>query len=281
MSQDQPSSPAAPVEPRPPRDISSLVPTDWERKPLPSSLSADRAPRFQAVVRQSVLNQIHRHGLAAQDIEVCGVLVGNVYHDSSGPWLYVEYAIEGNHATQRAAQVTFTADTWAHIQSTMDRDYPEKRILGWYHTHPGFGIFLSDMDVFIQENFFPEPWQAAFVYDPKAKEEGLFLWKNNKPDTDPFLIEDDAPKEEFTTTVKAPKDVSQQSGMVGDAAQFIDRLQAIEKRQKLILVLLGLIGLIALAWPLVVTIYLPDLINKKPPPPINLKSDTPLQGPRQ
>jgi hypothetical protein len=164
----------------------------------------------------------------------------------------------------------------------MDRDYPDKRILGWYHTHPGFGIFLSDMDVFIQENFFPEPWQAAFVYDPKAKEEGIFLWKQGKPDTEKFLLEEDAPVEESTRIVREAKDVSGivSGGMAGDAAQFVDRLDAIEKRQKIILVMLALIGLIALAWPLVVTAFLPELMQKKPPPPpINLQSDDPTSRP--
>src|SRR6266702_6329200 len=103
------------------------------------------------------------------------------------------------------------------------------------------------MDVFIQDNFFPEPLEVALVYDPKAKEEGLFLWKRGKPDTDPFLLEEDAPVEAVTTTVKQAKEITPQSGMIGDVAEYVGRLEAIEKRQKIILVLLAIIGLIALA----------------------------------
>jgi proteasome lid subunit RPN8/RPN11 len=282
---DADSPAAAPPSPdsAPARDISQIKITDWERRELPA-VSGKREDRFQAVVRQSVLNQIHRHGLSSADIEVCGVLVGNVYHDPSGAWLYIEKAIEGNHATQRAAQVTFTADTWAHIQAIMDKDYPDKRILGWYHTHPGFGIFLSDMDVFIQENFFPEPWQVALVYDPKAKEEGLFLWKAGKPEPTAFLVEEDAQAEEATAVIKTAREVTAKPGqageMVGEVSQFADRLDAIEKRQKMILVLLAIIGLIALAWPLAVTAFLPELLQQKQPhPPINLPSDDPTSRP--
>jgi proteasome lid subunit RPN8/RPN11 len=262
------------------RDVSRLVATDWERREPPSFVVGRREDRFQAVVRQSVLNQIHRHGLAAREIEVCGVLVGNVYHDGAGPWLYVEYAIEGNHAAQKAAQVTFTADTWTHIQATMDRDYPEKRILGWYHTHPGFGIFLSDMDLFIQDNFFPEPWQVALVYDPKAKEEGVFFWKKGRPDTDAFLVEADAPQEELTTTVKGATAVPQYGGMGADIGPFAERLAAVEKRQKVILAVLALLTLVAVAWPLAVTAFLPEVMRKlregeEPAPKIQLPSDDP------
>jgi proteasome lid subunit RPN8/RPN11 len=274
------STPASPGEAR---DTSQIVITDWERRDLPGGVTG-REKGFQALIRQSVLNQIHRHGKSAPEIEICGVLVGNVYHDPSGPWLYIQHAIEGNHATGRAAQVTFTAETWEHIQSIMDRDHPDQRIVGWYHTHPGFGIFLSDMDVFIQENFFPEPWQVALVYDPKAREEGLFLWKAGKPEPTAFLVEEDAQAEEATAVIKTAREVTAKPGqageMVGEVSQFADRLDAIEKRQKMILVLLAIIGLIALAWPLAVTAFLPELLQQKQPhPPINLPSDDPTSRP--
>jgi proteasome lid subunit RPN8/RPN11 len=147
---------------------------------------------YQAVLRQSALNQIHRHG-AETDAEVCGVLVGNVYRDEAGPYLYISDIIRGDQATGRSTQVTFTADTWTHIQTTMDQKFAEQRIVGWYHTHPSFGIFLSGMDLFIQENFFNLPWQVALVYDPIGKDEGVFYWRQGRTDREPFLIDNDEP----------------------------------------------------------------------------------------
>jgi proteasome lid subunit RPN8/RPN11 len=264
-----------------PRDAAQIVVGDWPRRDLPSAITGQRERRYQAVVRQSALNKIHRHGHSADEIEVCGVLVGNVHHDATGPWLYVEHVIEGNHATQRAAQVTFTADTWAHIQAVMDRDYPDRRILGWYHTHPGFGIFLSDMDVFIQDNFFGEPWQVALVYDPGAKEEGLFLWKAGKPRPDRFLVEPDATAEEAATMIEKARDVSPMAiGRVTSVDPVGERLDAIERRQRTTMMLLALLALFALAWPLAVVAFLPGLQRKQPaPPPINLPSDDPTSRP--
>jgi hypothetical protein len=140
------------------------------------------------------------------------------------------------------------------------------------------------MDLFIQENFFPEPWQVALVYDPKAGEEGLFLWKGGKPEPTVFVIEEDAKAEEVTTIVKTAKEITSKPAaageMVGEVTQFAQRLEAIERRQKTILVLLAVIGLIALAWPLAVTAFLPELLQQKQPqPPINLPSDDPTSRP--
>jgi proteasome lid subunit RPN8/RPN11 len=151
-----------------------------------------RRPGFQTVMRQSVLNEIHRHGKSVENTEICGVLVGNLYHDDKGPFLYVEHSIRGEHASNESCNVTFTDETWNHINSVMDLQYPDKRILGWYHTHPGFGIFLSDMDLFIHRNFFNLSWQVAFVYDPQSEEEGLFQWRHGETERKTFLLERDA-----------------------------------------------------------------------------------------
>src|SRR6185437_9021328 len=62
------------------------------------------------------------------------------------------------------------------IYKVKDESYPEKRIVGWYHSHPGFGVFLSDHDTFIHRNFFSSRDQVAWVYDPHSDEEGCFGW---------------------------------------------------------------------------------------------------------
>jgi hypothetical protein len=61
-----------------------------------------------------------------------------------------------------------------------DSQYPEKRIVGWYHSHPGFGIFLSEHDLFIHKNFFSDPNQVAWVFDPHSDEEGCFVWEDRE-----------------------------------------------------------------------------------------------------
>jgi hypothetical protein len=77
--------------------------------------------------------------------------------------------------------VTFTHKTWEYVNSVMDAQHPGRKIIGWYHSHPGYGVFLSPQDEFIQTNFFPQPWQVAFVFDPLAEEDGFFIWQQGKP----------------------------------------------------------------------------------------------------
>lgn len=132
------------------------------------------APQLQ--FSTEVARQIRQHARSSRKTEVCGVLIGT---EESGI-TKVEACIAGASAAQGGAHVTFTQDTWEHIYKIKDRNYPEDRIVGWYHSHPGFGIFLSDHDTFIHKNFFSSPSQIAWVYDPHSDEEGCFGWRNER-----------------------------------------------------------------------------------------------------
>ena len=50
------------------------------------------------------------------------------------------------------------------------------------HILPGddWGVFLSGMDMFIQNNFFNIPYQVALVVDPRADTLGFFQWKHRR-----------------------------------------------------------------------------------------------------
>src|SRR5262245_1087680 len=128
------------------------------------------------VMEAEVARKIRQHARSSMKAEVCGVLIGSTEHER----MMVEACIQGNNAAQGGAHVTFTQDTWEHIYKIKDKDYPDQKIVGWYHSHPGFGVFLSEHDLFIQQNFFSNPQQVAWVYDPHTDEEGCFGWIGDK-----------------------------------------------------------------------------------------------------
>ncbi len=113
------------------------------------------------------------HAKESVDAEVGGVLVGESCMDDEGPFIEVHAVIRALAAREARAQVTFTHETWTQIHATLDRTYPKLSIVGWYHTHPGFGVEFSAMDLFIQENFFSGPTQIAFVTDPLGGETAI------------------------------------------------------------------------------------------------------------
>ena len=55
-------------------------------------------------------------------------------------------------------------------------------MIGWYHSHPGWGVFLSDRDQFICESFFVGRLDIAMVVDPQSKQLGVFQHTDSKSD---------------------------------------------------------------------------------------------------
>lgn len=233
-----------------PADLTQPEAAEWPFREWPVSI-APRGTGFQVIIHRSVLNEINRHGQTTRDVEVCGVLAGNVFRDDAGSYLLIEAAVRGDHADNSTANVTFTAETWSHIQGVMEKDHADLRIVGWYHTHPGFGIFLSDMDLFIHDNFFNLPWQIALVYDPVSGEDGVFIWRDSKTVRVPFVVVEDVEKE--IVTVPLSPEIS-----AAALADFSRRMQQSEKRQKTLLVVLAFLVLVALGWPFVLFTILSD-----------------------
>ena len=141
---------------------------------MKKAVKAVAHPAVRVSIESEVARQVRQHGRSSMKAEVCGVLIGR----EEGSLTIIDACIAGENAAQGGAHVTFTQDTWEHIYQVKDKNYPDARIVGWYHSHPGFGVFLSEHDLFIHQNFFSSPQQIAWVFDPHSDEEGCFGWRD-------------------------------------------------------------------------------------------------------
>jgi proteasome lid subunit RPN8/RPN11 len=141
---------------------------------------------FRVLISSAAHDTMWRHARdSAKDPEgikeVGGILVGQLFRDRNGPYLEVTAAIVAEHTRNEGTEVTFTPETWAQVNQVKDQNHAADRIVGWYHTHPNFGIFLSDRDQFLHRHSFPQPWGLAYVVDPVQNSEGLFVWRHGEP----------------------------------------------------------------------------------------------------
>jgi proteasome lid subunit RPN8/RPN11 len=113
---------------------------------------------------------------AHPDVEVGGICLGFVFQslEDSRLLVRVEEVIKAEHTVAGGAYLTFTHETWQKLIDVHWHDFPDMRVVGWYHSHPGFGVFLSSMDRFIHDNFFAASWNVAVVIDPLQKQVGVF-----------------------------------------------------------------------------------------------------------
>ena len=188
--------------------------------------------------------EVLAHAAETPEIEICGVLVGRLCQDAKGQHVRVTGAIRGERARERGAHVTFTHETWDHIHRQLDTHFPGENIVGWYHTHPDFGVFLSDMDSFIHTNFFGQPHHVALVRDPIRGQSALFILRGKElvaldhfwRDTEPVSL--DRPNEAMATLATSPQ-LEEMRELLFKLSRDVDRLQRKGWSDWLVLVFLG------------------------------------------
>ncbi len=134
-------------------------------------------PCVTVFVTQRAYVRFCAHAGTDLDNEVGGGLVGRWRADpvSGEEFIVVEGVLPARHTRQGSTFLTFTQDTLVALHEELENRFPGKELVGWFHTHPRMGVFLSGYDVWLHEHFFPQPWQVALVIEPHSASGGFFI----------------------------------------------------------------------------------------------------------
>ena len=135
----------------------------------PNPIKLIEVPKWIAI-KEGVSEEIEKHAYSILDAEVGGMLFGHISTDE----VQIVGSVPARNASVDQISLTFTHDVWDDILAEGNSRFPGSQIVGWYHTHPSFGLFLSEYDSFIQRNFFSSQKQLALVIDPISGHLGWF-----------------------------------------------------------------------------------------------------------
>jgi len=146
----------------------------------------DRDFIFPVYIYENVLKVV-KEICGKSSLELFGYLVGNVLE-----WMNKKYVIITDQLFNKSAvnsqqyftsQIDGTAGNFDVVLKGLRelRKDDDLRILGWWHTHPDFGCFLSTTDKKTKKFFFPETYQIALIVDSIRREYTFFtLDKSSK-----------------------------------------------------------------------------------------------------
>lgn len=171
---------------------------------------------------------IERHALSDTTVELGGILVGKecVDPETGEPFVWITQSLEAKHYENSQASFTYTHDSWEEMTRDRDRRFPDLDVVGWYHTHPNFGIFLSHHDLFIHQHFFSQRLQVAYVVDPINQTRGFFQWRDGAMVQlgGFFLVGDRGDRQALARQVNDLENLSNSEGTGGGT--FSPRLEA-------------------------------------------------------
>lgn len=140
-------------------------------------------PGLPVYVTRRALNEMIVRAADADDFEVGGFLVGGYHHYEGHRYVDITTQVPSLKARSARAHLTFDNAAQREFHRTLDKRFPGKLVLGWYHTHPGYGVFLSGYDLFIHRSFFTGEHHVAIVIDPRARAAdaiGVFVWERKQ-----------------------------------------------------------------------------------------------------
>jgi proteasome lid subunit RPN8/RPN11 len=137
-----------------------------------------------AFIKKNALTDLQIHLAEDTNREHGGVLVGKPYYDSQDGRYFsvIERALPALDTEGSPVHLQFTPEAWTFISGIMVQEFPDFIILGWYHSHPGLGVFMSGTDRATQKAFYNHEWNLAVVVDPMTVKAGWF----NGPDCLPM-----------------------------------------------------------------------------------------------
>ena len=164
-------------------------------KPVPAPIGVSQGKSIGTIyhdavpvfVCEQVLERILDYSEKNLSRESGGFLVGGLHQDRT-VFVELRHFLPAADARGRAGSLVFTHDTWSTMTRQVEERFPDDLVIGWHHTHPDFGVFLSGYDRFIHRHFFNQPWQIALVVDPCRHELGFFQWRGTEVDNCGFTL---------------------------------------------------------------------------------------------
>jgi len=126
---------------------------------------------FKVFITRRVIDRISRD--IHRPYERIGLLMGAL----DGQALWVNDTIPAENELSEVSCV-FPAQRLAKVADEIVHGKIQGGIVGWYHSHPGHGLFLSQTDLDTHMQFYQfSPYAVSLVADPKSAEFGIWIYE--------------------------------------------------------------------------------------------------------
>jgi len=125
---------------------------------------------FYVSISKGTLEKVVEHAKSTPNQQVVGVLIGKM----SDQTIVVEDAVSGEIEVE-VGKATLRGESIAKIADDIINKKIAGNVVGWYHSHPGYGIFMSDIDISTQTRLQQfSSYIVALVVDPSTGDTGFF-----------------------------------------------------------------------------------------------------------
>ncbi|HLZ46406.1 MAG TPA: hypothetical protein VKQ05_12080 [Gemmatimonadales bacterium] len=129
--------------------------------------SSSRTP-YPIFFQQEAVIALQDHIKSSPTQAIFGFLIGDIYRDPDAGALYtvIDKTLKLSQPIYGDKTEVVVSRLWERMQEQLSK--ASATLLGWYHSHPGQGGYLTQHDVETHEKFFTEPWHVAVLVAAEA-----------------------------------------------------------------------------------------------------------------
>ncbi|HTI05035.1 MAG TPA: hypothetical protein VL549_06950 [Gemmatimonadales bacterium] len=143
----------------------------WNPPAAPGTTSpgrpSSRSP-YPIFFQQEAVIALQDHLKSSPTQAIFGFLIGDVYRDPETGVLYVviDKTLKLSQPIYGDKTEVVVGRLWDRMQEQLTKAHAN--LLGWYHSHPGQGGFLTAHDVETHDKYFTDPWHVAVLVAAEA-----------------------------------------------------------------------------------------------------------------
>jgi proteasome lid subunit RPN8/RPN11 len=143
----------------------------WNPPAAPGTTSPGRPSTrvpYPIFFQQEAVIALQEHLKSSPNQAIFGFLIGDLYRDPETGVLYIviDKTLKLSQAIYGDKTEVVVSRLWDRMQEQLTK--ANAHLLGWYHSHPGQGGFLTAHDVETHDKYFTEPWHVAVLVAAEA-----------------------------------------------------------------------------------------------------------------
>lgn len=135
--------------------------------------------KFKIYMEDYVFSFLNQYAAEKKCEEVIAVLIGENQIIEDKNVLFISGAIKGEYVIEENGILKLTEKSFEKIDENIKNYFPNKEIVGWFYSQPGFSDYINDEYINYHKITFKKDYEVFFLNDPVEKVFSFYRYNKN------------------------------------------------------------------------------------------------------
>lgn len=122
---------------------------------------------------------LYQYARSSANGEKLAVLMGKHLVVDGKDTVFISGVVQARFTEKLKGMETITGQSWKYISEEVEKYFPDLEIVGWMHSRPSFGAFVTSRDEAYHKKVFGGKNKVFFVVDPADRQDRFYVLNEN------------------------------------------------------------------------------------------------------